>query len=72
MKSYSKYVYSLIIAIVAYVLSNIIIIQFSKSPNGQNTDFGFIELGITLIIALIIGCTSLILFAINEINKNNK
>lgn len=72
MKSYSKYVYSLIITIVTGFLSEGLIIQLSKSPNGENTDFGFIKVGITLMIGLIIGCTSLILFVINENNKNRK
>ena len=70
MKDYLKYVISLVIAIIAGFFADFLIIQLSKSPNGSNTEFGFIEVGITLIIGLIVGCTSLILFTINNIKRN--
>jgi len=70
MKDYLKYVISLVIAIIAGFLADFLIIQLSKSPNGSNTEFGFIEVGIILIIGLIVGCTSLILFTINNSKRN--
>ena len=71
MKSYSKYVISFVSALFAYFISDFLIIQLSKSPNGTNTDFGYIKIGIILIIAVIIGCTSLIIFTISSNNKRN-
>lgn len=71
-KNYSRHLLSIFISLISYFIADILIIQLSKSPNGTNTDFGYVEIGIKLIIAIIVGCTSLIIFTIkSKVVDNN-
>ena len=71
MKKYSKYIISFFIVVVAYLISFVLIIQVSASPNGPSTDLSYISSEINLIISVIIGCTSLVIFTIKSSKKHD-
>lgn len=71
MQKYLKYILPVIFSVISYFISFVLIITLSASPDGTNTDFGFIEVGICIIIAVIIACTTVIVTVIKESNKKN-
>ncbi|PRR77275.1 hypothetical protein CLLI_24450 [Clostridium liquoris] len=66
---YLKYILSLLLTFISYFIISFLILNLSKSPDGTVSDFSFIEVGITLIIAVIVGSTALIIATIKESNK---
>jgi|GEM_PF-6470157 len=71
MTNLKKFILTFIAFFITLILSFFIVLAVSSLPSGQYSDYGFIEVGIIINIAILIACTTLIILTIKQ-NQNNK
>jgi hypothetical protein len=67
MKSYFKYILSFVMSLLAFVIAMVLLDELGKGST--DPQMAFIHYGIVIIIAIMIGCTTLIITTIKENNK---
>ena len=66
MKKYTKYMLALLLLLLTFFLIEPLILSLSKSLDGTHDEIAYIRVGINLILGVIVGCTTLIIYTIKE------